>query len=428
MSDSQPQHSRPAVTVVLPFAGTRDEAERTLYALGTIELAEGDLIVVVDNQPGGVVPAPTSTRISVLADSTERSSYFARNRGAEQTQTEWLLFLDADCRPVANIIDQYFATRLPADCGVVAGGVVPAEGQPGLAAAYARTRGHVGEVIHVEGIDGAPPAGVTANLLVRRAAFDAVGGFHEGVVSGADIEFCWRTQEQGWTLAHRPQALVQHVYPESVGQALRKARRYGAGRRWVNRRYPGRMPRPRLLREMTRALVGLFVWTVVLRPRRGAYKLLDGLWALQQTRGFVLGDNRSATQSGPDQGVVLIAERFPELGIESPPVATAEAAARPSRPDRALARATRPRYAEDDLPLERLTAVARLFTRRPGASLRSRRAGRRAGTAGLRELAPAALRLRHGDGEVVVASDGGERAATLLGLSGRRAAQSIGRR
>ena len=40
-------------------------------------------------------------------------------------------------------------------------------------------------------------AAATGNLLVRRAAFDELGGFAEGIRSAGDVDFCWRMQRGG---------------------------------------------------------------------------------------------------------------------------------------------------------------------------------------------------------------------------------------
>jgi GT2 family glycosyltransferase len=409
---------RPPVSLVLPFAGSREAAGETLAGLAALRLGQGDEIIVVDNQPGGSMP-DAGGRVNVLPDATERGSYYARNRGVEVAANDWVLFIDADCRPAPDLLDRLFAAPVPEDCGLIAGGVVSALAQPELAARYARSRGMVSEAFHVSGegvATGAPPAGITANLAVRRAAFDDVGGFHEGVFSGADIEFCWRVHELGWSLAHRPEARVEHVHPMDVRALLAKARRYGAGRRWVNRRYPGWAPRQRVARPLARSAAGVVVWTLGLQFERARFKWIDGRWALAAARGFVFGGNRALRPQPPPGGRVCAAADFPALGgdVPDPPVRV-EAEARPTRPDRAAARSLRPTYAEDDLPLERFRAVLWLFARRPAAVL----AEARRGWPRLAADAPAARRLAEAGATRIVALPGGEdRAESLRRLCG----------
>src|SRR5439155_964898 len=54
----------------------------------------------------------------------------ARNRGAERGGAEWIVFLDADARPVPDLLDRYLDPAPAESVGVLAGGIEdePAEG------------------------------------------------------------------------------------------------------------------------------------------------------------------------------------------------------------------------------------------------------------------------------------------------------------
>lgn len=52
------------------------------------------------------------------------------------------------------------------------------------------------------------PAGLGANMAVRRAAFEAVGGFDEALLIGEDLDLCWRMQLSGYRLERRMDAVV----------------------------------------------------------------------------------------------------------------------------------------------------------------------------------------------------------------------------
>jgi GT2 family glycosyltransferase len=227
----------------------------------------------------------------LVAAPEKRSSYHARNVGASRARSPWLLFLDADCRPAPSLLDDYFKEATAERCGIVAGEVDGDPSAAGVAARHAIARRHLAAEPYLS--RGPAPAGATANLLVRRETWQELGGFRE-VISGADFEFCWRAADAGWKLAYRPGARVTHVHPERLGEALRKARRYGAGQRWANRAHPGAVPRPPLLRELGRAIAGVVVWTLTLRFERAAFKAIDGLWALAYAWGYYLGRNEPA--------------------------------------------------------------------------------------------------------------------------------------
>jgi cellulose synthase/poly-beta-1,6-N-acetylglucosamine synthase-like glycosyltransferase len=277
------------VSVIVPFLGDRAEAEAAIEALARLELGPGDEILLVDNTEAGVVDATAAAPIEVVRAPERRSAYYARNGGAAGARGEWLLFLDADCSPPASLIEDYFASAPDERTGVLAGELSGDPAQTALAARWSRSRR--GLRTAQERTRGPAPAGVTGNMLVRRAAWDEVGGFPGQVRSDADLELCWRIQAAGWRLEYRPEALVVHRDPERIGALWRQAAGYGAGRRWTERLHPGSGRRPPLLAPLARAAAGAVVWTVTLRFERSAFKLLDGLAAAGLWWGYVAVSN-----------------------------------------------------------------------------------------------------------------------------------------
>jgi len=133
--------------------------------------------------------------------------------------------------PPATLLDDFFSEPIPMRCGIVAGEVDGAPGQPALTARHTRSRNHLG--VEANLLDHGPhPAAGTANLMLRRDLWRRLDGFAE-VRSGADLELCWRAQDAGRGFVLHREARVEHLYPERLGPTLRKARRYGAGQAWL---------------------------------------------------------------------------------------------------------------------------------------------------------------------------------------------------
>ena len=285
---------RPPVAVIVPFKGSRDEAERVAAQLLGLKRRPDDELIIADNNGAGSV----TDDLGVTAVQADRiaSSYYARNSGARAASAPWLLFVDSDCLLPPTLIDDFALNDIPEDCGIVAGELDAAREQTEFVAAYERSRGHLEVEQHMR--MGPHPAGITANLMVRRAAWDELGGFVE-VRSGADLEFCWRAQNEGWGFVFRPDARVEHLHTSRLRDLLRKARRYGPGQAWVNELYPGSSPPPKVARGLARAVAGTIVFPLLLQPRRGAYKALDGLWIGAFALGYRRGDNRAGPIGGP---------------------------------------------------------------------------------------------------------------------------------
>ncbi len=410
--------SRPAVSVVMPFAGDAVAAREAVSALLELETMPGDELILADNA-GMVSPHGA---IQVVTASGERSPARARNAGAERARGDWILFLDADCRPAPGLLDAFFAAPVADDVGALAGEVVPAGDGATVAERYGAARSFLSQQAHLA--HPYMPRAAAANLMVRRAAFEQVGGFYEGVRAAEDTDFSWRLQRAGWRLELRPRASIEHRYRATLRELRAQWRGYAAGRAWLRRRYRGFEPEPAVRRGLARA------WRRVRRggggtrrqpaalPRAEAsvvtvsdarpgrleaaqYFALDALLAVEELAGLTLSNRPEGAVTGsPRNGdqVVLVADRFPVQGdplvdfARTLDAARVEANGRPESPWVEVSRELEIAYREDDGLASRTVAVLRLGVRHP---LRCGRdlVRRRPGEPTLAALAPAAVRL-----------------------------------
>ena len=408
-----PVGERPAVSVVMPFRGNAAEADAALEMLATLALRPEDEVIVADNTDDGILERVAAARPAapaVVAARAERSAYYARNVAAERARNPWLLFVDADCRPAPGLADDYFAEPIGDDVGALAGPIVPAPGQEGLMPRWAASR----EVLSQERSMELPagPAAATANMLVRRRAFAAVGGFLEGASLGNEFELCWRLADAGWRLEYRAGARVSHLHRETLRAVGRQFSMYAAGDAWLNRRRPGAVPRPRLLAPLARCAAGIAAFALTGRLERARMKAVDAVVVCAQWTGYLRGNAapRRAPARGDGPGVVVFTDYFPVLTEqfvtrELDALARAgrrvrvEAVARPDRPLEGGARGVEANWLEDEGPLDRLAALAGLLARHPLRAARDLRARRRFDPAEclpLRALAPSILRLGAG--------------------------------
>ncbi|WP_249011319.1 glycosyltransferase family 2 protein [Conexibacter sp. DBS9H8] len=235
--------ARPAVSVVVPFAGEGAAAAAALALLDGLDVEAGDERILADNC-GIVTEAPAGVR--VIAAAGERSPAHARNVGARAAHNDWILFLDADTRPPADLLARFFAAPIPSRIGAVAGELAGVVTVDTLAARYGAHANFLSQRAHLSHYYR--PRAASANLLVRRRAFLTVGGFCEGVRAAEDTDFCWRLQEAGWTLGYCPGAVVGHRYRERLSDLRRQWRAYAAGSAWLETRWPGYHPDPALHR------------------------------------------------------------------------------------------------------------------------------------------------------------------------------------
>jgi len=190
----------PLVSVVIPVrddpAGVR--AVTAALERQTLPRDRFEVIVAVD---GGEPPAvPPGVRVEA---GPPRNSYAARNRAARTARGDVLAFTDADCLPAPDWLERGLAALDGAD--IVAGAVrFTVEGRLTPWALL-----DVEQNLDQEAAVRRNVA-VTANLFMRRATFDAIGGFDDTLPSGSDHDAVSRAVRAGAALRYAERAAISH--------------------------------------------------------------------------------------------------------------------------------------------------------------------------------------------------------------------------
>jgi len=154
----------------------------------------------------------------------------ARNAGAAATSAPFIAFTDDDC--VVSDDWTFAATRAFTDdrVGFVTGRVVPDPPTPRAVSVMVDEQARRFRA-------GSDPAAVghSANLVWRREAFSAIGGFDEMMGAGARLRAAaehdafWRALRAGWDGRYDPFMVVRHRQWRTIASFLGTQFAYGVG-------------------------------------------------------------------------------------------------------------------------------------------------------------------------------------------------------
>jgi GT2 family glycosyltransferase len=229
--DQDTQH----VTIVIPNLNGERLLPSCLAALA-VPTRHRYEVVLVDNASSDAstdVARQALPRIRVLALASNQGFAGACNRGAEaDSRSRFVLFLNSDVRLTPNCLDDLVdrATSEP-EAAIWQPKLLRADGRGWDSAGSYFTR--TGFLWH-DAFEDAPPgasenprdifAAKGACFLVRREAFEAVGGFDERFFAYfEETDLCWRVQLAGWSVRYLPVCCAYHDVGATTTRYLRAA-------------------------------------------------------------------------------------------------------------------------------------------------------------------------------------------------------------
>ncbi len=288
----------PMVSIVVPTRNGADHLRRLLEGLERRTAYRSFELIVVDNgstdETASVLRSAASHIVNVLANTANQTFSESCNQGAEAATGDLILFLNNDTDPInhgwlGSMVDSLVDEDHPNRVAVGAVLVYP-QGRntraPGQAPLTVQHRG-----IAFNWIDGGPrpvnlgvgdnpddselletwtaAAATAACLMVRRTAFESVGGFTDRYVYGwEDVDLCMKLRHEGGEIAVSGQAVLFH-------HEFGTQDRLGAERRRVNY-----LNNSRLFMER---------WTPQLRRLVQRDKLAGaGMWAAAANRSMAI--------------------------------------------------------------------------------------------------------------------------------------------
>lgn len=213
------------VTVVVPVYNAMRFLPQTvpalLEALAAHRAAE---LVIVDNGSTDGSPQWVAGHAAAARQLARPGATISalRNAGAQAGTGALLSFVDADC----VVPPGYFVTaeRVMMDRAIA-----------GCGSRYLLPENphwveRVWQHLHDEPEHGQAIYVPAGNFVVRRSAFQAVGGFREDLVTGEDADLGLRLTERGYVIRQSPEVSVRHLgNPRSLAAFYRKQRWHALG-------------------------------------------------------------------------------------------------------------------------------------------------------------------------------------------------------
>ena len=234
----------PDISIVIPVKDRADELRRCLASLACLNYPREKLqVIVVDDGSSDDSPLVAHQFGALLVPSggSGRGPAAARNVGAALAGGEILAFIDSDCSASKEWLMQ----------------LIPAFGNPALAAVGGQVDGMCSEsaVDRYESIMSSLSLGArertgsggsdtfylpSCNLLVRRSAFRAAGGFKDSMHVGEDVDLTWRLRDKGWTISYLPAGNVLHEHRSSIRSFMSRRFDYGTSEGMLQLLHPRR--------------------------------------------------------------------------------------------------------------------------------------------------------------------------------------------
>ena len=217
--------SSPEISVVVPARNGEGSLPALLDSLARQTLGrERFEVVVVDNASSDRTAELARAAGAVVVSEPLPNRSRARNRGIEAARAPWVAFTDADCVASPRWLEELLGCsgRAPLVAGPV---VTTVSGERPNAVERLEQRWRFSQEEWVQ-----QGWAATANLMVERAALEALGGFDAAYRhAGEDPDLCLRARAAGFELGWCPAAEVTHEAESRIGPVLRRAFRHGHG-------------------------------------------------------------------------------------------------------------------------------------------------------------------------------------------------------
>lgn len=268
-------------SIIIPAYNSADTLQACLSSLEQqrMDRAAYEIIVVDDGSQDNTEALVRSFAGVRYIGQANQGPAAARNRGVEVARGDIVLFIDADCVPFPDWLEQMVKPFAQKEIAGVKGAYRSRQHEivaQVVQLEYEIKYLHMLKDCYIDFID-------TYAAAFRKSAFLQTGGYDTGFTRASveDQEFSFRMAGRGYKMIFNPQALVWHRHAASLEAYCRKKWKIGYWKVKVLRRHPGKMVRD----SHTPQLLKLEIVSLAAGAGLGVAGLFLGAWLLI-TAGF----------------------------------------------------------------------------------------------------------------------------------------------
>jgi hypothetical protein len=127
----------------------------------------------------------------------------------------------------------------------------------------------------------------SCNLLMRKEAFSAAGGFRPELHVGEDVDLTWRLRDAGWKIVYLPKGTVFHAHRSILWPFMKRRFDYGTSEGLLQQLHPVRGKKmfiPPMLATILCLLAGALIFQTLLLPFSLLLLLVDAVSATRKIR------------------------------------------------------------------------------------------------------------------------------------------------
>ncbi len=229
--------SWPAISVVVCTHNGARTLHDCLSGLTSLSYPNFEVLLIDDGSTDATVAIASEYDVTVISTPNQGLSA-ARTLGAKRASGEIVAYIDDDARPDPDWLFYLGWSFLTTEHAVIGGPNIAPNGDGPIAFCVANAPGGPVHVLLTDELAEHVPG---CNLAVRRDRLLAIDGFDPRFrAAGDDVDFCWRIQDQGWTIGFNPGAMVWHHRRNSLKTYWKQQQGYGKAEALLEAKWPDR--------------------------------------------------------------------------------------------------------------------------------------------------------------------------------------------